>query len=76
MALDGSVADAGLDVLPYEPPGDDLRLRSRDNVILTLHTAFYSEQSMLDLEAEASRQVALVLGGKQSEYVVDLDQLD
>lgn len=31
---------------------------------------------MLDLEAEASPQVALVLGGKQSEYVVDLDQLD
>ena len=26
--------------------------------------------------SEASRQVALVLGGKQSEYVVDLDQLD
>jgi phosphoglycerate dehydrogenase-like enzyme len=62
--------------LPYEPPADDLRLRSRDNVILTLHTAFYSEQSILDLEVEASRQVALVLGGKQSEYVVDLDQLD
>ena len=30
---------------------------------------------MLDLEVEASRQVALVLGGEQSEYVVDLGQL-
>ena len=75
-ALDaGSLAGAGLDVLPDEPPTADLRLMDRDNVILTPHTAFYSEQSMIDLQAKAAQQVALVLAGEQPQYV-NLDKLN
>ena len=76
-ALDaGSLAGAGLDVLPDEPPTADLRLMDRDNVILTPHTAFYSEQSMIDLQAKAAQQVALVLAGEQPQYAVNLDKLN
>ena len=76
-ALDaGSLAGAGLDVLPDEPPAAGLRLMDRDNVILTPHTAFYSEQSMIDLQAKAAQQVALVLAGEQPQYAVNLDQLN
>lgn len=75
-ALDaGQIAGAALDVLPAEPPPADLPLRGRDNVILTPHTAFYSEQSMTDLQAKAAQQVALVLGGQAPTNPVNLDRL-
>ena len=71
----GEIAGAALDVLPDEPPAADLRLLGRDNVILTPHTAFYSEQSMTDLQAKAARQVALVLSGDTPQYPVNLDRI-
>ncbi|MDH3498755.1 MAG: C-terminal binding protein [Acidimicrobiia bacterium] len=75
-ALDaGQIAGAALDVLPDEPPAADLPLAGRDNVILTPHTAFYSEQSMIDLQAKAAQQVALVLSGADPTYPVNLDRL-
>ncbi len=72
-ALDrGAIAGAGLDVLPDEPPGADLALYGRPNVILTPHTAFYSEESVLDLQVKAAQQVALVLSGQDPAYPVNL----
>ena len=71
-ALDrGQIAGAGLDVLPDEPPAADLPLYGRPNVILTPHTAFYSEESMVDLQAKAAQQVALVLSGQAPVYPVN-----
>ena len=75
-ALDrGEIAGAGLDVLPDEPPAADLPLYGRDNVILTPHTAFYSEESMVDLQAKAAQQVALVLSGDAPTAAINLEQL-
>lgn len=72
-ALDrGTIAGAGLDVLPDEPPAADLPLYGRPNVILTPHTAFYSEESVLDLQVKAAQQVALVLSGQDPVYPVNL----
>lgn len=72
-ALDrGAIAGAGLDVLPDEPPAADLPLYGRPNVILTPHTAFYSEESVLDLQVKAAQQVALVLSGQDPVYPVRL----
>ena len=72
-ALDrGVIAGAGLDVLPDEPPAADLPLYGRANVILTPHTAFYSEESVLDLQVKAAQQVALVLSGQDPVYPVNL----
>jgi D-3-phosphoglycerate dehydrogenase len=71
-ALDaGQLAGAALDVLPQEPPPADSRLLGRDDVILTPHTGFYSEESMIDLQTKAAQQVALVLSGKEPRYPVN-----
>ncbi len=68
-ALDaGRLAGAALDVLPNEPPAADCPLLNRENVILTPHTAFYSEDSLLDLQTKAAMDVASVLTGEAPVY--------
>jgi D-3-phosphoglycerate dehydrogenase len=60
---------AGLDVLPVEPPPagavDDV-----PNLLLTPHTAFYSEQSVRESQTKAATQVIKVLTGKEPDYAV------
>jgi D-3-phosphoglycerate dehydrogenase len=74
-ALDaGRLAGAALDVLPSEPPAADCPLLNRDNVILTPHTAYYSEDALLDLQTKAAMDVASVLTGEAPVY--PFNQLD
>jgi D-3-phosphoglycerate dehydrogenase len=68
---EGQLGGAALDVLPVEPPGPDSPLLGRDNVILTPHTAFYSEDSLLDLQTKAAQDVAHVLSGRMPKYPVN-----
>ena len=51
-ALDaGKIAGVGLDVLENEDPNlEQCRLTNRENVILTPHAAFYSNDSLLALQ--------------------------
>ena len=68
-ALDaGQVGGAALDVVPVEPIPTDSPLLGRDNVILNPHTAFYSEESLLDLQVKAAKDVASVLSGGKPVY--------
>jgi len=63
-ALDaGQLAGAALDVMPTEPPVGS-PLLGRENVIITPHTSFYSEESLLELQRKAAQEVADVLSGK------------
>jgi len=72
IALDqGQLAGAALDVMPVEPPPVDTPLLGRDNVILTPHTGFYSEQALLDLQTKAATDLARVLSGKPPQYPVN-----
>ena len=66
----GEVGGAALDVLPVEPPGADNRLIGRDDVILTPHTGFYSEDALLDLQTTVATDVATVLTGGSPRYRV------
>jgi D-3-phosphoglycerate dehydrogenase len=66
----GRLGGAGLDVLPTEPPDASLRLLGRDDVILTPHTGFYSEDALLDLQTTVATDVAAVLMGKTPRFPV------
>jgi D-3-phosphoglycerate dehydrogenase len=71
-ALDaGEIGGAALDVLPQEPPAAGHPLLGRDDVILTPHTGFYSEDALLDLQTTVATDVATVLGGGKPKYPVN-----
>jgi D-3-phosphoglycerate dehydrogenase len=57
------IAGAALDVLEHEPPGPEHPLRQMDNVILSPHVAFYSEESVQELQRTATEEVVRVLSG-------------
>ncbi|MEO8255787.1 MAG: C-terminal binding protein [Acidobacteriota bacterium] len=74
-ALDaGQVAGAALDVMPQEPPAGS-PLLGRENVIITPHTSFYSEESLLELQRKAAEEVAAVLTGRPPRNPVNPDAL-
>ncbi len=75
-ALDaGEIAGAALDVLPIEPPPPDYPVLGRDNVIINPHTAFYSEEALLDLQTTVAKDVAAVLSGKEPVYPINAKEL-
>jgi len=75
VALDkGQLAGAALDVVEKEPPTDS-PIMGRDNVIITPHTAFYSEEALLDLQTKAAEEVVRVLSGQAPKNPVNPDAL-
>ena len=68
------IGGAALDVLEKEPPGDS-PLFGRDNVIVTPHTSFYSEESLVDLQTRASEEVVRVLSGQTPRNLVNPEVL-
>ena len=67
----GRIAGAGVDVLTdlAPPPGD--RLFALDNLLVTPHTAFYSQEATLELERRAVGEVASVLQGNMPDNLVN-----
>lgn len=71
-ALDaGRIAGCALDTTDPEPLPDPHPLRGRDNVIITPHAAWYSEQAMVGLQAGAPSEVRRVLTGEWPVNVVN-----
>jgi len=60
----GRLGGAALDVLSQEPPPPDHPLRQAPNVILTPHLAFYSRESVVELQTKAAEEVARALKGE------------
>jgi D-3-phosphoglycerate dehydrogenase / 2-oxoglutarate reductase len=74
-ALDAQeIAGAALDVMTQEPPGSS-PLFGRDNVIVTPHTSFYSEESLVELQTKAAEEVVAVLSGKTPRNPVNPEAL-
>jgi D-3-phosphoglycerate dehydrogenase len=74
-ALDaGQLAGAALDVMVQEPPPPS-PLFGRDNVIITPHTSFYSEESLVELQTKAAQEVVAVLSGQTPRNPVNPDAL-
>ena len=67
----GQIAGAGLDVLIDINPPIDHRLIQLDNVIITPHTAFFSQEAVLELEERAAGEVVNVLDGHMPNNLVN-----
>jgi len=75
QALDaGQLAGAALDVMPKEPPTGS-PLFGRPHVIITPHTSFYSEESLVDLQTKAAEEVVRVLRGEAPKNPVNPEVL-
>ena len=69
------IAGAALDVFVPERIPPDHPLLSLPNVIATPHVAFYSEESLRDLELQAAENVAAVLSGRKPAHIVNPEVL-
>jgi D-3-phosphoglycerate dehydrogenase len=58
-----------------EPPPADDPLLARDDVVLTPHAAFYSEESLRELQRKAAEQIVEALAGRRPPYAVNLEAL-
>src|SRR2546426_1152835 len=68
---EGWIAGAALDVLETEPPAAVDALRALDTLIVTPHVAFYSEESVQELQRKAAENVVSVLLGDAPRYPVN-----
>ena len=68
---EGWIAGAGIDVYEDEPPPATHPLFKQPNAVLTGHEAWYSEESVAELQTKTARQVALVLAGGWPENLVN-----
>ena len=72
---DGRIAGAGLDAMEEASPSADNPLFALDNVIVTPHVAFLSQQSVLELEVRTAQATADVLEGRMPEFLVNPEVL-
>ncbi len=68
---EGLVSGAGLDVMEKEPPDPGNPLLKMEQVILSPHMSFYSEESIKELKRRTAEGVADVLQGKWPQSVVN-----
>ena len=68
---EGTIAYAGLDVFEEEPLPRDSPLAALDNVILSDHGAYYTEESLVELKTKAARNVREVFEGRPPVYPVN-----
>ena len=67
----GEIAGAGLDVMVDAEPPPDTPLLGLDNIIVTPHVAFFSQEATLELEQRAALEVARVLTGRMPDNLVN-----
>jgi len=68
---DGKIAAAGLDVFESEPLPEQSPLRRLENVVLSDHAGWYSEESVAELKTKAAQNVLEVLEGRPPLYPVN-----
>lgn len=69
----GWLAGAALDVIEEEPVRPDHPFLTMDRVILTPHTAWYSEESEVEMRRKCARNVLEVLTGRPPTYLVNTE---
>ncbi|MBM7556864.1 ribose 5-phosphate isomerase B [Halanaerobacter jeridensis] len=73
---DNELAGAALDVTEQEPITKDNPLLEMDNVIITPHVGWYSEDAQIELQTRAAEGVADVLMGNKPKYLVNQEVLE
>ncbi|MBC8001809.1 MAG: C-terminal binding protein [Opitutaceae bacterium] len=79
----GRLAGAGLDVLPGEPPDPDAPIiklwqdqnGSFVNLVITPHTAFFSDAGMVEMRTKAAQEISRALRGEPLRNCVNLEFL-
>lgn len=66
----GIIAGAALDVTEEEPVSINSPLLEMDNVIITPHSAWYSEEAMIELRQKAAKNIVQVLSGTKTPYAL------
>lgn len=66
-----AIAGAGLDVMADNVPPADHPLLALDNIIVTPHVAFFSQESTLELEQRAAAEVVSVMKGRMPDNLVN-----
>ena len=70
------IGGAGLDVMVENVPPKNHPLLSLDNIIVTPHTAFFSQESTLELERRAAQEVVSVYKGEMPDNLVNKNVLE
>ena len=66
-----TIRGAGLDVFETEPLPKDHPLTALDNVVLTPHAGYYSEESLYELKTRPVQNAADVLAGKKPRNILN-----
>lgn len=72
---EGKIAGAGLDATDPEPLPESHPLRELQNVIVTPHAAWYSEEAIALLQKGAPSEIARVLSGAKPTHIVNPEVL-
>ena len=70
------IGGAGLDVMVDSIPSKSHPLLSLENIIVTPHVAFFSQESTLELEQRAAAEVVSVYKGRMPDNLVNKDVLN
>ena len=70
------IGGAGLDVMVENVPPKNHPLLRLDNIIVTPHTAFFSQESTLELERRAAQEVVSVYKGEMPDNLVNKNVLE
>ena len=73
---EGQIGGAGLDVMVDNEPSRDHPLLQLENILITPHTAFFSQESTLELEERAASEVVRVYRNSMPENLVNPEVLE
>jgi len=70
-----TIAGASLDVIENEPLRENHPFLSMDNVVLSPHAAWYSEDAIIEIRSKAVMNVINYMQGKTPRYIVNKNSL-
>lgn len=73
--LEKRIGGAALDTYEIEPPENQEPLLKMENIVLTPHAAWYSEEANKELRLKAAEEMVRVLRGEIPNYLINKDVL-